>query len=129
DPDELRPPLLDLLGVLPSGDAFRALEPSERRRRTHGAVKQVLLAASQAQPLCLLVEDLHWVDAETQAVLDLLAESISVSRVLLLVNYRPEYQHGWGGRRGYSQVRPEPLSTGGAAELPGSPPRRDPSLD
>ena len=129
DPDDLRPPLLDLLGVLPPGDAFRALEPSERRRRTHGAVKQVLLASSQARPLCLLVEDLHWVDAETQAVLDLLAESISVSRVLLLVNYRPEYQHGWGGRRGYSQVRLDPLSTDGARDLLGSLLGADPSLD
>src|SRR5262245_40094138 len=113
----LRPPVLDLLGVLASDDAFRALDPPERRRRTHGAVKQMFLAASQARPLCLMVEDLHWVDSETQAILDLLAESISVSRVLLLVNYRPEYQHGWGGRRGYSQVRLDPLTADGVNEL------------
>jgi len=129
DPDEIRPPLLDLLGVLPSDDAFRSLDPSERRRRTHRAVKQVLLASSQARPLCLLVEDLHWIDSETQAILDLLAESISVSRVLLLVNYRPEYQHGWGSRRGYSQVRLDPLSTDGATDLLGSLLGADPSLD
>ena len=56
---------------------------------------EVFLAASLVQPLCLIVEDLHWIDSETQAILDLLAESIAASRVLLLVNYRPEYQHGW----------------------------------
>ena len=76
-----------------------------------------------------MVEDLHWVDSETQAILDLLAESISVARVLLLVNYRPEYQHGWGRRRAYSQVRLDPLTTDGAKDLLGSLLGADPSLD
>jgi len=128
DPNGLTSPLLDLLGVLPSDDAFRALEPSERRRRTHGAVKQVFLAASLARPLCLMVEDLHWIDSETQAILDLLAESISASRVLLLVNYRPEYQHGWGGLSVYSQVRLDPLTTDGVTELLDALLGADPSL-
>ena len=114
---------------MPSDDAFRALDPSERRRRTHGAVKQTLLAASQARPLCLMIEDLHWVDSETQAILDLLAESISVARVLLLVNYRPEYRRGWGGGRVYSQVRLDPLTTNGVKELLGALLGADASLD
>jgi len=117
DPDWLMPPLHDLLGVLPSDDAFRALDPSKRRQRTHHAVKQVFLAASLARPLCLIVEDLHWIDSETQAILDLLAESIPASRVLLLVNYRPEYQHGWGSHSAYSQIRLDPLATDGVEEL------------
>jgi DNA-binding NtrC family response regulator/tetratricopeptide (TPR) repeat protein len=117
DPDWLMPPVLDLLGVLPSDDSFRALDPAKRRQRTHDAVKEVFLAASLVQPLCLIVEDLHWIDSETQAILDLLAESIAASRVLLLVNYRPEYQHGWGSRSAYSQVRLDPLATDGMEEL------------
>ncbi len=36
-------------------------------------------------------EDLHWIDTETQALLNLLADSIATAKVLLLVNYRPEY--------------------------------------
>jgi DNA-binding NtrC family response regulator/tetratricopeptide (TPR) repeat protein len=128
DPDGLTPPVLDVLGVLPPDDAFRALDPSERRRRTHDAVKRVFLAASVARPLCLMAEDLHWIDSETQAVLDLLAESISASRVLLLVNYRPEYQHGWGGRSAYSQVRLDPLTTDGVEELLDALLGTDPSL-
>jgi DNA-binding NtrC family response regulator/tetratricopeptide (TPR) repeat protein len=117
EPDGLTAPVLDLLGVLPSDHAFRALDPAKRRRRTHEAVKEVFLTASLAQPLCLIVEDLHWIDSETQATLDLLAESIAASRVLLLVNYRPEYQHGWGSRSVYSQVRLDPLATDGMEEL------------
>ena len=117
NPDWLMPPVLDLLGVLPSDDAFRALDPSKRRQHTHKAIKEVFLAASLVQPLCLIVEDLHWIDSETQVILDVLAESIAASRVLLLVTYRPEYQHGWGSRIAYGQVRLDPLATDGMEEL------------
>ena len=61
------------------------------------------------QPLLLVCEDLHWIDAETQALLDSLGESLPTARLLLLVNYRPEYQHGWGGKTYYTQLRLDPL--------------------
>ena len=54
--------------------------------------KRLLLRESQVQPLLLVFEDLHWIDAETQALLDSLVESLPTARLLLLVNYRPEYQ-------------------------------------
>ena len=53
------------------------------------ALKRVLLRESQVQPLLLVFEDLHWIDAETQALLDSLVESLPTARLLLLVNYRP----------------------------------------
>jgi predicted ATPase len=57
----------------------------------------------------LVFEDLHWIDAETQALLDSLVESLPTARLLLLVNYRPEYQHGWGSKTSYTQLRLDPL--------------------
>jgi predicted ATPase len=69
----------------------------------------VLLRESQVQPLLLVCEDLHWLDAETQALLDSLIESLPTARLLLLVNYRPEYQHGWGRKTYYTQLRLDPL--------------------
>src|SRR5262249_41444165 len=77
--------------------------------RTLDALKRVLLRESQAQPLLLVCEDLHWIDAETQALLDSLVESLPTARFLLLVNYRPEYQHGWGSKTYYTQLRLDPL--------------------
>ena len=74
----------------------RRLDPPQRRQRTLDAVKRLLLRESQVQPLLLVFEDLHWIDAETQALLDSLVESLPTARVLLLVNYRPEYQHALG---------------------------------
>src|SRR5262249_3587913 len=79
------------------------------RRHTLEAIKRLLLRESQMQPLCLVFEDLHWIDAETQALLDSLVESLPTARLLLLVNYRPEYQHAWGTKTYYTQLRPDPL--------------------
>jgi predicted ATPase len=97
------PALLSLLDVPVDDPAWATLEPLQRRRRTLEAIKVVLLRESEVQPLVLVFEDLHWVDSETQAFLDSLVESLPTARVLLLVNYRPEYQHGWASRSYYTQ--------------------------
>src|SRR5262249_13175407 len=85
--------------------------------RTLAAIKQLLLRESQVQPLLLVFENLHWIDAETQAVLDSLIDSLPTARLLLLVNYRPEYQHGWGNKTYYTQIRLDPLPPASAGEL------------
>ena len=56
-----------------------------------------------------MFEDLHWIDSETQALLDSLVESLPTVSLLLLVNYRPEYQHAWGNKTYYTQLRLDPL--------------------
>jgi tetratricopeptide (TPR) repeat protein len=77
----------------------------------------VLLRESQTQPLLLVFEDLHWIDTETQALLDRLVDGLPTARILVLVNYRPEYQHGWGSKTYYTQLRLDPLPPAGAAEV------------
>jgi class 3 adenylate cyclase/tetratricopeptide (TPR) repeat protein len=111
------PALLSLLEVLPDDSPFRALDPPQRRQRTLQALKRVLLRESQVQPLLLVFEDLHWIDTETQALLDSLVESLPAARLLLLVNYRPEYQHGWGSKTYYTQLRLDPLPPVSAGAL------------
>jgi predicted ATPase/class 3 adenylate cyclase len=111
------PALLSLLEVLPEDSPFRQLDPPQRRQRTLQGLKRVLLRESQVQPLLLVFEDLHWIDAETQALLDSLVESLPTARLLLLVNYRPEYQHGWGSKTYYTQLRLDPLPPASADEF------------
>jgi class 3 adenylate cyclase/tetratricopeptide (TPR) repeat protein len=111
------PALLSLLEVLPDDSPFRTLDPPQRRQRTLQALKRLLLRESQVQPLLLVFEDLHWIDAETQALLDSLVESLPTAQILLLVNYRPEYQHGWGSKTFYTQLRLDPLLPASADEL------------
>ena len=107
--EPILPPLLALLDVPVDEADWQRLDPPQRRQRTLEALKRLLLRASQRQPLLVIFEDLHWIDAETQACLDSLVESLPTARLLLLVNYRPEYQHGWGGKTYYTQVRLDPL--------------------
>jgi len=103
------PALLALLEALPDDSPFRRLDPPQRRQRTLEALKRLLLRESQVQPLLLVFEDLHWIDSETQALLDTLIDSLPTAHLLLLVNYRPEYQHGWGSKTYYTQLRLDPL--------------------
>src|SRR5215467_7710408 len=93
---DMLPALLALLDSLLEDSPFHTLEPPQRRQRTLDACTRVLLRASQVQPLLLVCEDVHWSDTETQAVLDRLVERLPTTHLLLLVSYRPEYQHSWG---------------------------------
>jgi class 3 adenylate cyclase/tetratricopeptide (TPR) repeat protein len=115
--EPLLTPLLTLLDVPVTDPAWDALDPAQRRQRTLDAVKRVILRESQVQPLLVIFEDLHWIDTETQALLDNLMESLPTARVLLLVNYRPEYRHAWGGKTYYLQLRIDPLPPERADEL------------
>ena len=111
------PALLALLDAVPDDSPFLTLDPPQRRQRTLDALKRVLLRESQAQPLLVVCEDLHWIDAETQVLLNSLVESLPTARLLLLVNYRPEYQHGWGSKTSYTQLRLDPLPPASADEF------------
>ena len=115
--EPILPALLALLEVPVEDARWQALDPAQRRQRTFDAVKHLLLRESQNQPLLVVFEDLHWIDAETQALLDGLVESLPRARLLLLVNYRPEYQHGWVVKTYYSQFRLDALPPESAAEL------------
>jgi class 3 adenylate cyclase/tetratricopeptide (TPR) repeat protein len=111
------PAFLTLLDVPVEDRHWQDLDPTQRRQRTLAAIKQLLLRESQVQPLLLVFENLHWIDAETQAILDSLIDSLPTARLLLLVNYRPEYQHGWGNKTSYTQLRLDPLPPASAEEL------------
>src|SRR4030095_4794962 len=110
-------PILWLLDVPVEEEAWARLDPPQRVQLTRDGVRRLLLRESQVQPLMVLFEDLHWIDGETQALLDSLVESLPTTRLLLLVNYRPEYQHGWGGKTFYRQLRLDPLPAESADEL------------
>ena len=103
------PALLALLEAPVEDPAWQALDPAQRRQQTLEGIKRLLLRETHVQPLLLACEDLQWIDTETQALLDRLVESLPTARLLLLVNYRPEYQHGWAGKTYYTQLRLDPL--------------------
>jgi class 3 adenylate cyclase/tetratricopeptide (TPR) repeat protein len=115
--EDTLPYLFALLGLSEGDDSLARMDAQMRRRRTHEAIKRILLHESLNQPLMVVFEDLHWIDNQTQSLLNLLVDSLGTARILLLVNYRPEYKHEWGNRTYYTQLRLDPLGRDSAAEM------------
>jgi class 3 adenylate cyclase/tetratricopeptide (TPR) repeat protein len=111
------PYLFGLLGIVEGEDPVAQMDAQISKRRTLDAIKRLLLRESLDQPLMVIFEDLHWIDEQTQAMLNLLADSIGTAKILLLVNYRPEYRHEWGHKTYYTQLRLDPLGKESADEM------------
>jgi class 3 adenylate cyclase len=114
---EVLPYILSLLGIADAAASLAMMDAQIRLRRTREALKRIIIRESLEQPLVLIFEDLHWIDAETQELLDLLVDSIASARILVLVNYRPEYRHTWSNRACYSQLRLDPVRRQSADEM------------
>ena len=106
-----------LLGVPVENPRWKGLEARQLRQHMLESLRHLILRESQVQPLLLIVEDLHWIDAETQAWLDGLVDGLPAAQILVVATYRPEYQHSWGSRTYYTQLRVDPLPRDGAEEL------------
>jgi predicted ATPase/class 3 adenylate cyclase len=115
--EDTLPYLFALLGLDDPHSHLAQMDPQIRRRRTFDALKRLFFRESLTQPLMLIFEDLHWIDSETQGFLDVLSESVASAKVLLLVNYRPEYRQEWGQKTYYTQLRLAPLGKDEAEEL------------
>jgi class 3 adenylate cyclase/tetratricopeptide (TPR) repeat protein len=122
--EDTLPHLFSLLGIAESTSGraeglagMMAMDRQSQRPRMLDAVKRLLLRESLAQPVIVEFEDLHWIDGETQGLLNLLADSIASARILMLVNYRPEYAHQWGSKTYYTQLRLDPLGRESAEEM------------
>ncbi len=115
--EDTLPYLFSLLGIVEGDDPLGQMDGQIRKRRTLEAIKRILLRESLNQPLMVIFEDLHWIDEQTQELLNLLADSIGTAKILLLVNYRPEYSHQWNSKTYYTQLRLDPLGRESADEM------------
>ena len=115
--EDTLPYLFALLGIVEGNDPLAQMNGEIKKRRTLEAVKRIVLRESLNQPLMVIFEDLHWIDEQTQELLNLLADSLSTARFLLLVNYRPEYSHQWNSKTNYTQLHLDPLGKESAQEM------------
>ena len=115
--EDTLPYLFSLLGIEDGQASLQQMDAHIRRQRTFEALKKLFLRESLNQPLLLIFEDLHWIDTETQGFLDTLGESLASAKLLLLVNYRPEYRSAWGNKTYYTQLHLAPLGKAEAEEL------------
>jgi predicted ATPase len=115
--EDTLPYLFSLLGIVGGDDPLAQMDGQIKKRHTLEAIKRIVLRESLNQPLMVIFEDLHWIDGETQELLNLLADSIGTAKFLLLVNYRPEYSHLWNSKTYYTQLRLDPLGKESAEEM------------
>jgi class 3 adenylate cyclase/predicted ATPase len=115
--EDALPYLFSLLGIVEGEDSLAQMDGQIKKRRTLEAIKRILLRESLNQPLMVIFEDLHWIDEQTQGLLNLIADSIGTAKLLLLVNYRPEYSHEWSSKTYYTQLRLDPLGRESAQEM------------
>jgi len=104
------PYLLELFSVKDSGIDKIPMSPEARKDRTMSAISQIPIRGSEIRPLVIAIEDLHWIDKNSEEQLKRLFMSISGARIFLIFTYRTEYVHTWGARSYHSQVTLNRLS-------------------
>jgi len=110
-------PIFYLLNLGVDDAAWHTLDAFERRQRVHEALIEMILRQARSQPVCLIFEDLHWIDGETQALLDKIVDVIPNHPMVLLVDYRSEYPVNWTRKSYFRQLPIEPLANATAHKL------------
>ena len=121
--------LLALFDIHSDKAGWQNLGTVQRRRLSLNALQALLIRESQRKRLLLIFEDLHWIDSETQTLLDELVERLPGKEMLLLVNYRPQYSNKWTHKSTYWQLRLDPLFENQIELLLDDLMGTDPSLD
>jgi tetratricopeptide (TPR) repeat protein len=104
------PFILEMLSVKDSGIDSLGLSPEARKDKILDALKRIVLKGSEARPLVIAIEDLHWVDKSSEDAFKMLLDAISGAQVLLIFTYRPEFVHTWGSKSYHNQVNLNRLS-------------------
>jgi class 3 adenylate cyclase/tetratricopeptide (TPR) repeat protein len=104
------PYILELLSVKDSGVDRAIVGPEVLKDRILESIAKIILSSSGTRPLIMAIEDLHWIDKSSEDLLKHLSDRISGARLFLIVTYRPEFLHPWGGRSYHSQVNLNRLS-------------------
>ena len=114
---DILPPLYEILSLKVEDEEYLNLQPPQRRERNFEAIRDLLIRESQNKPLVLAVEDLHWIDKTSEEFLTYLIDWLANAHILMILLYRPEYTHPWGGKSYYSHVGVGQLSSKASAEL------------
>jgi class 3 adenylate cyclase/tetratricopeptide (TPR) repeat protein len=123
------PLMFDFLGVPDPERPLEQMSPEARQRALGGIVCRLVNAPSRRKTLILAIEDLHWIDPGSEAMLANLVDSIEGTNTLAIVNFRPEYSPSWRGSEPYREIGLEPLARADTRELLRDLAGEDPSLD
>src|SRR5262249_41536865 len=111
------PLVFDFLGVPDPERPLPRLDPEVRQDRLFEAMKRLTHARSRREPGVSLFEDLHWIDAASEAFVANLVEAVAGTRTLVIVTFRPEYDAAWMRKSYYQRLALPPLGPEAIAEL------------
>ena len=115
--DEALPLLVSLLGLPAELHPMPDWTPQRIKQKTLESVLLALRTLARRQPLLLVVEDLHWVDASTLELLTLLVEEVATTPILALFTARTEFTASWAARAHTSQLMLDRLPPGDAEAI------------
>jgi class 3 adenylate cyclase/tetratricopeptide (TPR) repeat protein len=121
-PDEVIERLADreILALALGLDVAPDLHPIDARERLHVAAVAFVEELASARPTVLLVEDIHWADADLLDLLERLVADVQAP-VMVLATARPELldlRTTWGtGKRNATMLWLDPLSAGAVSQL------------
>ncbi|MBV8408733.1 MAG: AAA family ATPase [Alphaproteobacteria bacterium] len=110
-------PLYALLDLPTADNAWQLADPGRRRALIIDALTSLFVREARERPVVVVAEDLHWMDSESLSVLDALVDKLQGQRLLMMVNFRPEFAERWTNRSFYTRIRLLPLPPVGAAAL------------
>ena len=117
-PEPINPPAFqDLLSLKIENETWLFLEPKEKRIRTFEALNDLLIKISEKRPLVVVIEDLHWMDRTSEEVLNYFIDLLAQSPILLILLFRPEFNHQWGSTSYYTEIRLNQLTSQSSAGL------------
>jgi hypothetical protein len=82
---------------LPSSVGDLSVSPQRKREMLFEALLHRLATLARCQPVLVVFEDAHWIDPTSRELLDLTLNRVARLAVLLIVTFRPEFQHAWSG--------------------------------
>jgi class 3 adenylate cyclase len=111
------PPFQELFSLKVDDENFINLDPKQKRERTFEAIRDLLIRVSQSKLLVLAIEDLHWIDKTSEEFLDYLIGRLAGTPILLILLYRPVYDHQWGSKSYYAEVRVDQLGFSSSTQM------------
>jgi class 3 adenylate cyclase/tetratricopeptide (TPR) repeat protein len=101
---ERAPYLKFLFSVDPGDPLIASMDPQGRRRMIFDSIRLMTIHGSRLRPLILVLEDLHWIDHDTEDYLKYVVDSLATLPVLAILTYRPAYSNPFGERTFYNRI-------------------------
>ena len=98
------PLLAELLSIPLSGVEPSVLTPAQRKTSMLALIVNMLVGVGNGDPVLIVLEDAHWIDATTLDMMTRLTDSIGSARLLAMVTARPDFLPPWLARPHATQI-------------------------